>query len=123
MRILCIDFDGVIHSYDSGWQGVDKIPDPPVDGAVEWLNGLIEDPDWEPVIYSSRSKDPKGVAAMKKYLGDLDVNVDRLKFPTQKPAATLTIDDRAICFTGEFPDLDTIADFQPWHKQPKEHTE
>ena len=116
MRILCIDFDGVIHSYDSGWQGVDKIPDPPVDGAVEWLNGLIDDPDWEPVIYSSRSKDPKGVAAMKKYLGDMDVNVDRLKFPTQKPAATVTIDDRAICFTGIFPTVKEMLAFRPWNK-------
>ena len=35
--ILCLDFDGVVHSYKSGWQGVDAIPDPPTEGFFEWL--------------------------------------------------------------------------------------
>ena len=34
---LCVDFDGVIHSYISGWKGADVIPDPPVPGAIEAL--------------------------------------------------------------------------------------
>jgi hypothetical protein len=30
--ILCLDFDGVLHSYTSGWKGAAVIPDPPVPG-------------------------------------------------------------------------------------------
>ena len=35
--ILCLDFDGVIHRYDSGWKGADVIPDRI--GLQGWSNG------------------------------------------------------------------------------------
>ena len=35
--IICLDFDGVIHSYTSGWKGAAVIPDPPVPGALEFI--------------------------------------------------------------------------------------
>ena len=43
--IICVDFDGVIHSYKSGWRGVAVIPDPPVPGAIEWLECHLPVPD------------------------------------------------------------------------------
>jgi len=41
----------------------------------------------------------------------------RLSFPTQKPAAHITIDDRAICFDGTWPELHAIENFKPWNKR------
>ena len=35
--ILCLDFDGVIHSYTSGWKGARIILDPPVPGALDFI--------------------------------------------------------------------------------------
>ena len=50
---LVLDFDGVIHSYTSGWKGADVIPDPPVDGAIAFMLGALL--HFDVVIFSSRS--------------------------------------------------------------------
>jgi len=63
--ILCLDFDGVIHSYTSGWRGPRIIPDPPVPGALEFIVGALE--DFEVAIFSSRSKYFGGRWAMKRW--------------------------------------------------------
>ena len=120
-RIICIDFDGVIHSYTSGWQGIDIIPDPPVPGVLDWLQNLIDVEGFKPVIYSSRSKTPEGIAAMRGWFLDWGFTpVADLEFPTQKPPAYLTIDDRAICFTGVPPTVAEMTQFQPWYKRTTE---
>lgn len=66
---ICIDFDGVLHSYESGWQGIAVIPDSPVKGAIEWLLELLRD-GMQPAIYSSRSSSLRGRRAMKAWLKD-----------------------------------------------------
>jgi hypothetical protein len=43
--------------------------------------------------------------------------ISSIEFPTEKPPALVTIDDRAITFTGIFPSLDDIAAFKPWNKK------
>lgn len=45
------------------------------------------------------------------------IDYTEIKFPTEKPAAWLTIDDRAICFKGEFPSIEMINNFEPWNKK------
>lgn len=129
--ILCVDFDGVIHSYTSGWKGACEIPDPPVKGSLLWLYTASE--FWQINIYSSRSKEPGAIEAMfrwfQKHAGlefgmmpdviDPVAFLALLEFPTQKPAANMTIDDRALCFEGDWSAIDAKAllDFKPWNKR------
>ncbi len=126
MKTLLLDFDGVIHSYVSGWQGA-TIPDDPVPGAFDFIRALLDDGRFKVCIWSSRTSGQEGgCAAMHQWFRDHGLapeHLDGLWFPIRKLPAFLTIDDRAICFTGEFPSLDAIAEFQPWYKQPKEDTE
>ena len=65
--ILCLDFDGVIHSYASGWKGsVRNIPDDPVPGALEFIVKAVEHFDVH--IFSTRSHQFGGRWAMKRWL-------------------------------------------------------
>lgn len=64
--ILCLDFDGVIHSYTSGWRGAARIPDPAVPGALEFI--VRAQDDFTVAIHSSRSHQWGGRAAMKQWL-------------------------------------------------------
>ena len=165
--ILLLDFDGVIHSYKSGWKGPRRIPDPPVEGALEFIVLAVK--EFQVMIYSSRSRQFGGKRAMKRWLYDrymeigevgrcswflgpfkrlgkmnnpipkwwanailddttmepweheVDYGVRKLlkkiKFPTKKPAAFLTIDDRAVCFDGNFPEPKELLKFKSWNKK------
>jgi len=120
--IICIDFDGVLHSYVSGWQGADQVADPPVPGAIEWLESLVLAEEIVPVIYSSRSSQTGGIKAMQDWLLEHGLHPKYLYsigFPVAKPAAFLTIDDRCIRFEGLFPRLDEMINFKPWNEDKK----
>lgn len=145
--LICIDFDGVIHSYTSGWKGAHVIPDPPVAGAIDMLLTYL-DCGFEVAIFSSRSKSLRGRWAMKAWLGraieehwkgggrstiyntevecwgDVAGIYRRFKWPWFKPAAHMTIDDRAITFGGDWSDEDyspeAIRRFKPWNKRPRD---
>ena len=123
--ILCLDFDGVLHAYTSGWQGPAVISDPPVPGAIAFLREA--DQHFAVAVYSSRSHQPGGQAAMQAWLrlwaereaapgSDLSF-LDRLQWPLEKPGAFVTLDDRALTFTGEWPSMQTLTSFRPWHKR------
>ena len=64
--ILCLDFDGVLHLYSSGWQGARNIPDPPVAGAIDFLFRASK--HFQIAILSSRSRYFGGRRAMKRWL-------------------------------------------------------
>jgi len=121
--ILCLDFDGVLHSYTSGWKGADVVPDEPVAGAAQFIADAQK--HFSISVHSSRSSQPGGIDAMKKWLhkaiinADLDGSVfDAIQWPTEKPPALITIDDRALTFMGTWPRMSELLAFQPWNKRP-----
>jgi len=94
---LIFDFDGVIHSYTSGWKGADIIPDPPVEGirkAIQDIRIL-----YNIIIVSSRCYQKGGIKAIEDWLEKYDIIIDGVT--GEKPPALLTVDDRAICFDGK----------------------
>jgi len=40
----------------------------------------------------------------------------KIEWPWFKPAAFVTIDDRAITFTGQWPSVAEVMAFKPWNK-------
>jgi len=131
LPILCLDFDGVLHSYESGWQGAEIVNDPPVPGAIAFLFEALC--HFEVHIFSSRSHQPMGIEAMQVWLAHYEVEwlqeqqraglplprtslLLNIKWPREKPAALVTIDDRAITFTGVWPSMEMLQAFKPWNK-------
>jgi hypothetical protein len=116
-RRVCIDFDGVIHSYTSGWEGFDRVSDPPVEGAIEFLRLLIRAEVIIPAIFSSRSHDAGGLRVMQYWLrkhGLSPIEIRQIEWPRTKPPAAMYIDDRAWCFTGKFPTYNEMLEFDSW---------
>lgn len=114
---VAIDFDGVINSYKSGFVAIDNIPDPPVEGAFEFIEELLKH-NFQVYIFSTRNGDPKGIEAIKSWLiehGMSKETLDRLDLATGKPIAKVYIDDRAWEFRGKWPSVQEIAGFKPWH--------
>ena len=149
--ILCLDFDGVLHSYTSGWKGASVIPDPPVPGALQFVVEALD--HFTVAVHSSRSHQWGGCRAMKRWLrnhlyilgtvrdpvprwwrdriarssfaepwnDEVDwaakLVVKEIRWPLFKPPAMVSLDDRALTFTGEWPELDDLKAFKPWNKR------
>ena len=129
---ICVDFDGVLHIYTSGWQGASVIADPPVPGAFEALRGyLAARPPLKLAIYSARSAQADGIQSMRSWIDTHDAAtrhpeneplVDQLLFPHYKPAAKVYLDDRAIRFEGRFPSVHELTRaFRVWNDSDKEN--
>ena len=120
-RTVVFDFDGVIHSYTSGWKGVDVIPDPPVIGIREAI-AQLRDAGYEVVVVSTRCSDVNGRLRVAEYLDANNIVVDSIM--AEKPSAIAYIDDRAICFDGDASTLLTkVQNFEPWYKRNTEPAE
>ena len=128
---ICIDFDGVMRSYERGWQD-GTIYGTVVRGFFEWVERVRF--DFKLVIYSSRSKDDNGVILMSMWLHEQrnkwiaaggqrnETEPLEIEFAHEKPAAWLTIDDRCVRFDGSWdnPQLEPEAmlAFKPWNARP-----
>lgn len=119
--IICLDFDGVIHSYVSGWQGTDVIPDPPTKCTrtgipIQTVITGYQGAGYTVTIISSRSKTAEGRAAIRAWLEKWDFP-DKIEISPTKPPAILNIDDRSWPkWEGVFPSVEEIKAFQPWYK-------
>ena len=125
--ILCLDFDGVCHSYISGWKGATVIPDEYVPGLFEFLEEAKE--YFEIQIFSSRSHQSGGQEAMMDWFMDQRklwrsrgngrelVNPLEIGFAKEKPPALVSLDDRCLLFDGEWPSPVMLRRFEPWYKR------
>jgi len=128
--VLGVDFDGVLHAYTSGYQGINIIPDGPVPGAMAWLREAVE--EFHVHVYSARSRAQGGRDAMKKALLDWLIAehgevVGRIvhaliHFPQYKPSALVFLDDRAVTFTGVFPPPSELRAFKTWQQPTDSET-
>jgi hypothetical protein len=92
--IVCVDLDGVLNAFD-GWKGPDYFH-PPRPGAREFLEELnhlgfrvvVFTVRWAPHVESWLAH--HGLAGLVSMVTD------------KKPAAFVYVDDRAICFDGDF---------------------
>ena len=117
-QTVVFDFDGVIHSYSSGWYGSSVIPDPPVPGIKEAIDS-IRSAGYEVAVVSTRCATVQGRGSVEAWLLRNDIIVDKVCM--EKPPAIVYIDDRAICFDGNATTLlSQIQTFRPWYQRHKE---
>lgn len=136
---VAIDVDNVLHSYTSPWSHAADISDPPLPGAIEWLERLAAEGAriilhtcrftcWNPEAAGFIAGDPQQVeAAVWDWLtqhGLSDSACERVSMWTWvgKPYADAYVDDKAIAFCGEYYGVDSLRDSVAFHKRRRIET-
>ena len=104
-KSIALDFDGVIHSYKSGWTG-DVPKDPPMEGVREAMEKLIKD-GWVLKILSTRKKEN-----IEKYLKEHDLDQFISGVYNTKIPAQIYLDDRGVHFSNWNDALQDIKNFK-----------
>lgn len=136
---VSIDFDNVVHSYTSPWSHAADIKDPPLPGAIEWLERLAAEgariilhtcryTQWNPEAAGFIAGDPQQVEGavwdwLKRH-GLSDAACERVSMWTWvgKPYADAYVDDKAIAFCGEYYGVDSLRDSVAFHKRQRIET-
>ena len=105
-QIVCVDFDGVLNTYTE-WRGPNVLFSAR-DGVEEFLSELAE--KFNVVIFTVR--DPVRV---KEWIMHYGLELYIADVTNVKPHAVAYIDDRAICFRGDFDQtLRELETFEPF---------
>lgn len=98
-KTVAVDFDGVLHSYESGWNG--PLPtDDPVPGAQDFIRHLLAC-NAKVIIFSTRATEAEGMAGIINWLRK--EGFPAVEVTPMKPVAVAYVDDRAVAFR-RFPD-------------------
>lgn len=114
---LAVDFDGVLHNYDGRWKGHSSIEGEPVDGAIAWLRGMLD--EFDVVIHTTRGATVLGQNAVLSWLERAGLELElypTLHVTDEKPPALAYLDDRALRFQGVFPTAQEIHNARPWNR-------
>ena len=112
---ICLDFDGVLHSYASGYTGIEVVDDP-TPGAQRFIEHLIAK-GYKVVIQSARAAEHGGTDAINLWLAKNDF--PKMEVTSTKPKAVLYLDDRGMRFEGDFGEVERFiesGDMVPWYK-------
>ena len=94
MRIVCVDLNGVLDDYQ-GWRGP-KHFDGPRAGAREFLEALVNR-GYGVVVFTTRY-----APDVWQWLRDYQLDSFIIDVTDRKPPAHVFVDDRAVCFRGDF---------------------
>jgi hypothetical protein len=99
-----------------------------VPGAIDAIKEY-QDAGYYVSVYSSRSHQFGGIAAMRQALyswiidhyGDDTATANRvyteLEWPTEVLPSIIYVNDRGFVFSGEFPSIEFLKEFKPWNKK------
>ena len=110
--IICVDFDGVLNTYDR-WVSPEYLH-PMRPGAAQFLRELNES-GYAVVVFTTRWHE-----WVRRWLEENKVTQYVEDVTDRKPPAAVFLDDRAVCFRGDFcTALDEIRTFRPFWDTPE----